>query len=124
MSRFPTARHLVASTGLCPDQNESAGRREASRLRKGVPCLKTMLVQCAWSAKNQKDSYSKPQFHRLKTKRGPQKVTCAIAASLLITIYYRLKDGTLDQDLGPGSFDQHPAEIKTKRLIAQPARLG
>ena len=44
MSRFPTAGHLVAWAGLCPAQNESAGKRKASRLRKGAPWLKTMLV--------------------------------------------------------------------------------
>src|SRR5882724_12031829 len=44
MSRFPTAGHLVAWAGLCPGHNESAGKRKSSRLRKGAPWLKTMLV--------------------------------------------------------------------------------
>src|SRR5271165_1075683 len=48
MSRFPTAGHLLAWAGMCPGQNESAGKRKSSRLRKGAPWLKTMLVQCAW----------------------------------------------------------------------------
>jgi len=47
MSRFPTAGHLLAWAGLCPGQNESAGKRKSSRLRKGAPWLKTVLVQCA-----------------------------------------------------------------------------
>ena len=51
MSRFETAGHLIAWAGLCPGQNESAGKRKRSRLRKGAPWLKTMLVQCAWAAK-------------------------------------------------------------------------
>lgn len=51
MSRFPTAGHLVAWAGMCPGQNESAGKRKSSRLRKGAPWLKTMLVQCAWAAR-------------------------------------------------------------------------
>src|SRR5271155_4087961 len=41
MSRFPTAGHLVAWAGLCPGQNERAGKRKSSRLRKGAPWLKT-----------------------------------------------------------------------------------
>src|SRR5205807_7363939 len=57
MSRFPTAGHLVAWAGLCPGQNESAGKRKSARLRKGAPWLKTMLVQCAWAAKRAKHSY-------------------------------------------------------------------
>ncbi len=50
MSRFPTAGHLLAWAGMCPGQNESAGKRKSSRLRKGAPWLKTILVQCAWAA--------------------------------------------------------------------------
>ena len=73
MSRFPTAGHLIAWAGLCAGQNESAGKRERSRLRKGAPWLKTMLVQCAWAAKRSKNSYYKAQFHRLSARRGPQK---------------------------------------------------
>ena len=66
-----------------PGQNESAGKRKSSRLRKGAPWLKTMLVQCAWAAKRQKNSYYTAQFHRLKSRRGPQKAICAVAASML-----------------------------------------
>ena len=57
MGRFPTAGHLLAWAGLCPSQNESAGKRKSSRLRKGAPWLKTLLVQCAWAASKKKDSY-------------------------------------------------------------------
>ncbi len=71
MSRFPTAGHLVSWAGLCPGQNESAGKRKSSRLRKGAPWLKTMLVQCAWAARRKKNSYYAAQFNRLKSRRGP-----------------------------------------------------
>jgi transposase len=81
MSRFPTAGHLVAWAGLCPGQNESAGKRKSSRLRKGAPWLKTLLVQCAWAASRKNDSYHKAQFNRLKSQRGPKKAICAVAAS-------------------------------------------
>jgi transposase len=124
MSRFPTAGHLLSWAGMCPGQNESAGKRKSSRLRKGAPWLKTMLVQCAWAAKNQKNSYYKAMFHRLSSRRGPQKAICAVAASLLTTIYHMLKDGTQYQDLGATHFDRRPTEIKTKRLVAQLAKLG
>ena len=100
MSRFPTAGHLVAWAGLCPAQNQSANKRKPARLRKGSPWLKTMLVQCAWAAKRKKDSYYRAQFHRLRSRRGPQKAICAVAASLLTAIYHMLKDGTVHHDLG------------------------
>jgi transposase len=124
MDRFPTAGHLVAWAGLCPGQNESAGKRKRSRLRKGDPWLKTILVQCAWAAKRKKDSYYKAQFFRLSGRRGPQKAICAVAASILTAIYHMLRHGTVHQDLGADHFDYRSAKVKTKRLIAQRAKLG
>jgi transposase len=124
MSRFPTAGHLVAWAGLCPGQNESAGKRKRSRLRKGAPWLKTMLVQCAWAAKRKKDSYYRAQFNRLSHRRGPQKAICAVAASLLTAIYHMLKDGTEHRDLGADHFDHRSAAAKVKRHVAQLAKLG
>ena len=124
MSRFPTAGHLVSWAGLCPGQNESAGKRKSSRLRKGAPWLKTMLVQCAWAASRKKDSYYKAQFWRLRARRGPKKAICAVAAAILTAIYHMLRDGTEHQDLGAGHFDSRSAELKTRRLVAQLAKLG
>ena len=124
MSRFPTAGHLLAWAGMCPGHNESAGKRKSSRLRKGAPWLKTMLVQCAWAAKRKKDSYYRAQFFRLQSKRGPQKAICAVAASILTAIYHILKHGTDHHDLGAAHFDRRPTEFKAKRLVAQLAKLG
>ena len=59
MSRFATAGHLLAWAGLCPGQNESAGKRKPVRLRHGSPWLKTMLVQCAWAAKRKRQLLSR-----------------------------------------------------------------
>ncbi len=91
MSRFPTAGHLLAWAGMCPGQNESAGKRKSSRLRKGAPWLKTILVQCAWAATRKKDSYYGAQFKRLRATRGPKKAICAVAASMLTAIYHMLR---------------------------------
>jgi transposase len=124
MGRFPTAGHLVAWAGLCPGQNESAGKRKRSRLRKGAPWLKTMLVQCAWAAKRKKDSYYRAQFFRLSSRRGPQKAICAVAASILTAIYHMLRDGTAHHDLGADHFDHRTTKAKTKRMVAQLAKLG
>lgn len=124
MSRFPTAGHLVAWAGMCPGQNESAGKKRGSRLRKGAPWLKTMLVQCAWAAKRAKTSYYRAQFFRLQARRGPQKAICAVAASILTAIYYMIKNGTPHHDLGVDYFERRTPETKAKRLTAQLAKLG
>jgi transposase len=124
MRRFPTAGHLVAWAGLCPGQNQSAGKRKSSRLRKGAPWLKTMLVQCAWAAKRQNNSYYKAQFHRLCARRGPQKAICAVAAAILTAIYHIILRGTPHQDLGADYFDHRSSEAKANRLVAQLSKLG
>jgi transposase len=90
MGRFPTAGHLLSWAGLCPGQNESAGKRKSSRMRKGSPWLKTLLVQCAFAATRKKDSYYKAQFNRLQARRrrsapwplrcSRQSTTCSRAA--------------------------------------------
>jgi transposase len=124
MSRFATAGHLVAWAGLCPGQNESAGKRKSSRLRKGAPWLKTMLVQCAWSAVKKKDSYYKAQFNRLKSRCGPKKAICAVASSMLTAIYHMLKNGDEHHDLGVDHFDRRATDVKAKRLVSQLNKLG
>ena len=124
MSRFPTAGHLVSWSGLCPGQNESAGKRKSSRLRKGAPWLKTMLVQCAWAARLKKDSYYRAQFFRLQAKRGPQKAICAVAASLLTAVYHILRDGTEHRDLGANYFDRRPTAVQANRLVTRLKKLG
>ena len=124
MSRFPTAGQLVAWAGMCPSQNESAGKKKGSRLRKGAPWLKTMLVQCAWAAKRAKSSYYRAQFYRLQARRGPQKAICAVAASILTAIYHMINNGSPHKDLGIDYFDRRTPETKAKRLAAQLGKLG
>jgi len=124
MSRFPTAGHLVSWAGLCPGQNESAGKRRSSRMRKGAPWLKTTLVQGAWAATHKKDSYLGAQYQRLKQRRGPKKAICAVAASMLTAAYHMLKDGTLYQDLGADHFRKASPEAHAQRLARQIAKLG
>ena len=83
-----------------------------------------MLVQCAWAAKRAKDSYYMAQFHRLRSRRGPQKAICAVAASILTAIYHMLKSGLPHRDLGADYFDRRSLEAKAKCLVSQLAKLG
>ena len=124
MSRFPTAGHLISWAGLCPRNDESAGKRRSTRLRKGAPWLKTTLVQCAWAATHKKHSYLQAQFQRLRHRRGPKKAVCAVAASILTTAYHMLRDGTFYLDLGADHFDRGTAEARANRLVRRIANLG
>ncbi len=124
MSRFPTAGHLISWAGLCPRNDESAGKRRSNRLRHGAAWLKTTLVQCAWAATRKKASYLQAQFQRLRHRRGPKKAVCAVAASILTAAYHMLRDGTFYQDLGPDHFRRTSPETHAKRLAQQIAKLG
>jgi transposase len=124
MGRFPTAGHLVSWAGLCPGNDESAGKRRSTRLRKGAPWLKTTLVQCAWAASRKKASYLQAQYHRLRGRRGAKKAVCAVAASILTAAYHMLKDGTAYRDLGPDHFDRRAKEVQARRLVRRLADLG
>jgi transposase len=124
MHRFPTAGHLVSWAGLCPRNDESAGKRRSNRLRKGAPWLKTTLVQCAWAATRKKASYLQAQFQRLRQRRGPKKAICAVAASILTAAYHMLRDGTFYQDLGAEHFRKTEPKTMAARLAAQINRLG
>ena len=124
MSRFPTAGHLISWAGLCPKNDESAGKRRSSRLRKGAPWLKTTLVQCAWAGARKKASYLQAQFHRLRARRGAKKALCAVAASMLTAAYHMLKDGTEYQDLGADHFDKRAKAGHANRLVGRLENLG
>ena len=124
MSRFPTAGHLLSWAGMCPRNDESAGKRRSNRLRKGAPWLKTTLVQCAWAATRKNDSYLQAQFRRLRSRRGPKKAICAVAASILTAAYHMLRDGTFYNDLGASHFARKNHKATAMRLIRQLAALG
>ena len=124
MSRFLTAGHLISWAGLCPRNDESAGKRHSTRLRKDAPWLKTTLVQCAWAGVRKKASYLQAQFQRLRHRRGSKKAICAVAASILTAAYHMLRDGTFYRDLGADHFRRAAPEMQANRLARQIAKLG
>jgi transposase len=124
MARFPTAGHLVSWAGLCPRNDESAGKRHSTRLREGAPWLKSALVQAAWPASRKKDSYMRSQYLRLKVRRGPKKAVVAVAASILTAAYFILLRGVPYAELGPSFLDQRDRERTAKRLIRRLQDLG
>jgi transposase len=124
MNRFETSGHLISWAGLCPRNDASAGKRHATHMKKGAPWLKTTLVQCAWAAARTKNSYFQAQYHRLRARRGAKKAICAVAASLLTTVYHMLKNGSCYQDLGPNHFDQQAKTKHIMRLVNRLENLG
>jgi transposase len=124
MSRFPTSGHLISWAGLCPRNDESAGKRRSTRLRKGAPWLKATLVQAAWCASRTKKCYLSAQFFRIKSRRGPRKAIMAVAASMLTAIYFMLRDGVAYRDLGHDYFDRINKAKAADRLVRRLTALG
>lgn len=124
MTRFPSAAHLISWAGLCPRNDESAGKQRSRRVRKGAPWLKTTLVQASWAATNKKGSYLRAQFLRLKARRGPMKAIIAVAASILTAAYHMLRTGTVYEDLGERYFDHRDRTKLVRRLVRRLGELG
>lgn len=124
MGRFPTGGHLVSWAGLCPRNDESAGKRRTNRIRRGAEWLKPIMVQCAWAAVRKKDSYPRAQYQRIRARRGPKKAIIAVAASLLNAIYYVLSRKEPYRDLGGDYFDILNRERQAAKLKRRLENLG
>jgi len=124
MTLFPSAKHLLSWAGLCPRLDESAGKHRSTRLRKGAPWLKPVLVQCAWAAARTKGTYLQSQFLRIKARGGPKKAAVAVAASILTAVYHMLRDGQDYQDLGPAHFSRRDSDRVAARLARRIRELG
>ena len=124
MSRFPTASHLASWAGVCPGNNESAGKRRSGRTRKGNALLRTTLVLCAQGASRAKGSFFSSQYSRLMIRRGKNRAKMAVAHSLLIAIYYIIRDRVPFRDLGEDYYDRFNAESKVNLYIRKLEKLG
>ncbi len=124
MSRFPSPAHLISWAGLCPRNDESAGKRRSTRVRKSANWLKTTLVTAAWAAVRRKESYLGTQFLRIKSRRGAKKAILAVAASMLTATYFMLRDAVTYHDLGPDHFDRRDKAQSIKRLVRRLSDLG
>jgi transposase len=124
MSRFPTDSHLASWSGLCPGNNESAGKRKSGKTNKGSKHLKSILIQCAKSAKTNKDSFFYAQYQRLVVRRGANRATVAVAHSMLIAIYHMLKDNVPFKNLGNDYYTKFNTESKTRYYLKKLQELG
>ncbi|MGE5576459.1 MAG: IS110 family transposase [Syntrophothermus sp.] len=124
MDRFPNAAHISSWAGLCPGNNESAGKRKTGKTRKGNPHLRASLVRAARSAARTKGSYLSSLYNRLAGRRGGNRAAVAVAHALLVIIYHMLKKGTAYEDLGPNHFDQINKEAAVRRSVKHLETLG
>jgi transposase len=124
MGQFPSHDHLASWTGICPGNNESAGKRRSGRTNKGNRWLRRALSQAAWAAARSKQSYFSMQFKRLAARRGKKRAIVAIAHAMLVTIYHMLKEHTPYLDLGINHFETLNGEKRKKSYIRRLEAMG
>ena len=125
MTQFPTPSHLASWAGLCPGNNESAGKHKSTKTRSGNPWLTSALVEAAWSAVRTKDCYLAVRFRRIAKRRGDQRALIAIAHTILVICWHLLVDETTYTELGTDYLAGKDQPDRRRRLlVAQLEQLG
>jgi transposase len=91
MGRFPSARHLCKWAGVCPGNQESAGKHYSGKTPPSNRWLRSMLVQMANAAVRRKTSFFATVYRRLAPRRGHKRAIMAVAHRLLIAVYHMLR---------------------------------
>jgi len=126
MSRFPTAGHLASWAGMCPGNNESAGKHFSGRTRPGDRWLRTALTESAWAVRrSSRATYLAAQFGHLARRRGANKAAVAVGHSILVAAFHILRDGVDYHELGGDWFSRrNDAQARTRSLVRQLETLG
>jgi len=124
MSRFPSPAHLASWAKVCPGNHESAGKRHSGRTGKGNPFLRATLVEAANAAGRSKNTYLRSKYYRLRTRIGTNKAIIAVAHSILVAIYFIIRDNVDYHELGPNFLDQRHAEATARQLVRRLQKMG
>lgn len=124
MSPFPQDGDLASWSGICPGNNESAGKKFSGNIRKGNPHLLSTLVESAWGSARTKNSHFKARYHRVKARRGSQRAIVAVGHTLLRTIYVVLKTGQAYQEPTRPPLSDTRRTHKAQRLCRDLRNLG
>ncbi len=124
LDAFPNSASLCSWAGLCPGNNESAGKRHSGRSPVHKHPLKTLLVEIAWAAIKKKGSYYKDKYYRLKSRRGAKRAIIAIAHKILKAIYHIMKEGVHYEELGEDYLGKRNMDAQLARLKKMAERYG
>lgn len=124
MTVFQSVSQLASWAGVCPGNNESAGKRKSTHIPKGNVYLKTALVEAANAAARTKGTYLRDKFYRLKARRGYKRAAVAIAHKILVSIFHMFSDQVSYNDLGDLYLDKLNKNHLTRNLVHRLERLG
>jgi transposase len=124
MTAFASAKHLASWAGMCPGNDQSAGKRRSGRTGKGSKWLRATLTESALAATKTKNSYLAAQYQRLRGRRGHSKAITAVGHSILTAAWHMLQTGELYRDPGGDYFTRQNPDRTTRRLVRQLEALG
>ena len=124
MAQFPSAEQLASWAGLCPGNNESAGKRFSGTTRNRNKWLRRALCQAAWAVTRKKNCYLSAQFKRLAARRGIKRAVMAVAHTLLVIAYSMLKTGRTYCELGGNYLEQLNKAQLQRYFVKRLQRLG
>jgi transposase len=117
LSRFPSAKHLASWAGVCPGNNESAGKRRSGKTTKGNLALKTALTQAAWAAARKKGTYLAVRFERYKARSGQKRAIVATAHKIVVIIYEMLSKREAYREMDIKHLSRRTIEQERARLL-------
>ena len=116
---FPSAGHLSSWAGVCPGNEESAGKLHSRRTTKGNPYLRATLNQSAWASTRKKQSSFQARYQRLSPRLKHKGAVIAVAHALVYAIWDVLH---YRRPYRPADVAHGPDQVKTQRLIRHHCR--
>lgn len=124
MSIFPTEAHLASWAGMCPGNNESAGKKKSGKTRKGSKALRSCLVEAANAVGRQKTCYLSSQFRSIAARRGKKRAAVAVGHTILVICYHIIKDNVRYRDLGVDYLEKKKKNQIAKSAVKRLEALG
>jgi transposase len=124
LAQFPSAQHRASWAGLCPGNNESAGKRMSATTRQGNRWLRRILCPAAWAVTRKKDCYLSAQFRRLATHRGMKRAVMAVAHTMQIIAYTMPKTGRTYHELGGQYLERINKDQLQRYFVKRLQKLG
>jgi transposase len=124
MSRFPTAEQLASWCGVCPGNDESAGKRRSGAIAPGDRPVRKALVQAAWAASHTKGSYLQALYHRVAARRGKKRAIIAVAHSIVISGWHMLTKNEPYREPAAATLSEKQKAKAVKRSVKKLKSLG